>query len=352
MQISNSPDAKDCETHDLMTFSLHTLSLESIPMDRIRWDDPTFSLRVERPDTPADLRASLERVGMLHPPLVRATGTGEFQIVCGFARLHLWRAMGQSNVRVAIAPESVSPTDLLRIAIEENRTSRGLNPAEEALALEKLAGHLPRATLVSEILPQLGRKPAEVILDRLLGWRRLPEAVWQALARGEIAESALDHLKPFAPDDQVTAIRCGAALRLSSGATRDFCRQAFDVTQRDRVTLDHLTRELGWDPAVEPDPAELPALRTRFLDALRRRRWPVLTRLEATYAERYRALQLPGTIRLRPPKDFEGSDWRLEAAFTDPADLRQAVELLCNRLDTRAEEVRGLFDLPVEKPGG
>jgi ParB family chromosome partitioning protein len=333
-----------------MTFIPHAFPLETIPMDRIRWDDTLFALRVERPDDPADLRASLERVGMLHPPLVRAIGQGDFQIVCGFARLWVWRAMGQPDVRVAIASEAVSPADLLRIAIEENRTSRGLNPAEEALALEKLSAYLPRETLVGEVLPQLGRKPAEVILDRLLGWRRLPEAVWRALARGEIAESALDHLKPFAPDDQATAIRCGAALRLSSGATRDFCRQAFDVTQRDGVTLDQLTRELGWDPAVEPDPADLPALRTRFLDALRRRRWPVLTRLEATYADRHRALQLPGTIRLRPPKDFEGSDWRLEASFANPTDLRQAIELLLNRLDTRNPEIQGLFDLPVEKP--
>ncbi len=335
-----------------MTFFPHACPTESIAMDRIRLDDATFALRVERPDEAADLRASLERVGLLHPPLVRATSQGDFQIVCGFARLRVWRAMGQPNVLVRIAPETASPADLLRVSIEENRASRGLNPAEEALALDKLSVHLPRKVLVTEVLPQLGRKPAEVILDRLLGWRRLPDAVWRALALGEIAESALDHLKPFSPDDQVMAIRCVAALRLSSGATRDFCRQAFDVTQRDGVTLDQLTRELGLNLEVEPELSDLPTLRTRFLDALRRRRWPVLTRLEATYAEQHRALQLPGTIRLRPPKDFEGSDWRLEATLTSPTDLRQAIELLLNRLDTRTEEVQGLFDLPVEKPGG
>jgi hypothetical protein len=136
-------------------------------------------------------------------------------------------------------------------------------------------------------------------------------------------------------------------LRLSSGATRDFCRQAFEVTQRDGIPLDLLVRELGWEPSSELDPATLPAFRTRFLDALRRRRWPVLTRLETAYAERHRALQLPGTIRLRPPKDFEGADWRLEVAFTNPTDLRQAVDLLCDRLDTRPTEIQGLFDLPV-----
>ncbi len=330
-----------------MPVSPRPLPLETIAMDRIRWDDDTFALRVERATDCADLRDSIEQIGMLHPPLLRATDGGDFQIVCGFARLAVWRAMEKSDVRVWVAPKTASCADLLRVSIEENRSSRGLNPAEEALAIEKLADHLPRETLVSEILPQLGRKPAEAILDRILGWRHLPEVLWQALARGEISESALDHLKPFTPDEQVTAIRCVAALRLSSGATRDFCRQAFEVTQRDGIPLDLLVRELGWEPSSELDPATLPAFRTRFLDALRRRRWPVLTRLETAYAERHRALQLPGTIRLRPPKDFEGADWRLEVAFTNPTDLRQAVDLLCDRLDTRPTEIQGLFDLPV-----
>ena len=350
-----------------MILRANELQVQEILLDSIDWENDAFALRYAR-EAPADLGASLARVGMLNPPILteaassplplpssssatlsRSASRSPFAIVCGFARLHAWRALGENEVAVRIAPAGTPPQDLFYLSIEDNRQGRGFNIIEQAIALEKLASCLSQAQLVAEALPQLGLNPAPAVLERLLGYRALSPGVQRALALGDITESLVPILRSFEWGEQEALLGAMLGLGMSVGACRDCGREALEICKRDHIEMCALLEELGFERERLYEPWELPQVRSRFLDALRARRYPMLSRLNDDYVRTHKALALGDEVRIRPPKDFEGERYALEARLSNAEDLERIAGLLTDRLETRRDLVERLFDVRWEE---
>lgn len=322
-----------------MSFNIQSLQIATIPLSRIDWESTTFSLRCER-EKDAVLRDSIGRSGIHNPPLLRSVSE-QLEIVYGFGRLRVQRENGIDEVLVRIAPEDTQVSELLLAAIEDNLCGgRALNCIEKAMAIEKLGAFMDDAALIRDVLPLLGYGPSPKMLIRLRSFRQLPTSAQSAMARGDLAEGLAEHFEPFSDEECEQAVACILRLRLSQGAARDMLRQAYETCRRDDIGLLALFRSLAFDPATEIDPKALPQYRAEFMDALLHRRSPILTGLEDDYAEKRMALRLPDTIRLHPPKNFEGNLYRLEARITSIKDLETVAKTLADRL----REQRDLLD--------
>lgn len=282
---------------------------------------------------------------MLTPPILAATSDDAYVIVCGFARLQVWRELGRESVVARVLPPDSDPLALLLLAVEENMAGRGLNVVEQALALEKAGRYLPRDKVIAEALPVLGLKPAAAILDRLLPLRALHPQAQEAIALGHVPDGIAPILAMFEPEDQRTLTACTVALRMSVGACRDLARETLEVCRREGLTAAALLRKVGFDPAAPLEPAAIPPARARVLEAIHKLRFPILSGLQESYAATHKALGFGGDVTLRPPKDFEGDRYVLEAHLRSVEDLERAVKLLQENLQKRRDGLESLFDV-------
>ena len=363
-----------------MNIRFDDLPLLRVPLTRIDWNNTACLLRFGR-EPSQRLVESLRRTGMRTPPLL-AKGESALFIVCGFERLRIWRELGHEEVAARIAPPEAPAQDLLSAAIEENQDARGLNLIEQAIALEKWTalhdevktGHSeenglkpalrtrdglkpalrtrnglkPALRTKDELLSLLGYKPGPAIIERLRAFRQLSTAAQTALARGTLPEGAAATLREFSAEEQDHLVPIMLALRFTAGMCRDFSREFLETCRREKIAVAALLRELGLDRTRNDTPQQIALLRRSALEALHRRRFPILSRLERDFATRQAALGLGDEIQLRPPKDFEGDQYHLDVRVSNFAQLDRAMRALAERLDKRRDEIERLFDVTWE----
>ena len=329
-----------------MTLQVHAIPAVSVGLDAIDWDDGAYLLRYGRPTGAPELDASLERVGMLNPPLLIRGKTGAV-IVYGFARLEAWRRLGRKSVQARVVSEgAASDEDLLSAAIDDNEATGGrrLNVIEQAMALEKLADWAGPDKTIQAYLPRLGHKPSRAVFEKILGYRALPQGLQVALADGRLGEGMAPTQRLLEPDDQELLLICMETLRMSAGTRRDFAREAAEICRRDRVSLADLLAEAEFDPAAAPLAGETPHVRAALLAWMHKRRYPILHQIESDYAAAHAELELCDALTLRHPKDFEGDEFHLEGRVKNVEDLRKVVGLLADRLEKRRPLLERIFE--------
>ncbi|MCY3568100.1 MAG: ParB/RepB/Spo0J family partition protein, partial [Chloroflexi bacterium] len=131
-----------------------------------------------------ELAASIREHGVLQPLLVRATGSGGYELIAGERR---WRAAslaGLETVPVVVQDDSNDDEEAaLTLALVENLQRSDLNPVEMATAFEQLA---ESGWTQERIAGQVGKSRAAVA--NLLRLRKLPEAIQTMLAAGGLSE--------------------------------------------------------------------------------------------------------------------------------------------------------------------
>lgn len=144
-----------------------------------------------------ELTASIAHHGVLQPIVVTQAG-GKYMIVAGERRFRASQAAGLDKIPALV--RTLSNQHKLELALIENIQRRDLNALETATAYAKLRDQF-NLTL-EEIGKNVGGKSPSTISNtlRLL---RLPKAVQQAVARGELSEG---QARPLVDMDEKKAL--------------------------------------------------------------------------------------------------------------------------------------------------
>lgn len=146
-------------------------------------------------DDLAGLAASIEKVGLLEPVIVRPKGH-RYELVAGERRLRACQRIGTETIAATI--RELDDLQAAEIRLLENLDRRDLNPVEEADAFRKLCelGHNP------ETIAELVRRTRGEI-DGRLGLLRLPERWQERVRRGELPAPAAEYLVDFAGHPEI-----------------------------------------------------------------------------------------------------------------------------------------------------
>jgi ParB/RepB/Spo0J family partition protein len=169
----------------------------------------------------ADLAESIAAHGVLHPPVVRRTRRGRYEIVAGHRRVAAWRLLVferrvEADMLVSVL-EDVDDRALLRLMVAENYHREAPDVLHEAQTLGRyaalLAAELGRDPTVRELTAEV--PPGRTSVHRLLTIQRaLEHPELSALVRGaDIQDKSLLYRVLRAPEFSVTrtALECAAA---------------------------------------------------------------------------------------------------------------------------------------------
>jgi ParB family transcriptional regulator, chromosome partitioning protein len=125
-----------------------------------------------------ELAESIRQVGLLQPVVVRAVGSGRYELVMGERR---WRAAQQAGLsEIGAIVKQTHDDDMLRDALIENLHRQQLDPLEEAAAYQQLLDDF--GATHEELAVKVGRsRPHITNTLRLLN---LPPAVQKRVAAG------------------------------------------------------------------------------------------------------------------------------------------------------------------------
>ena len=89
------------------------------------------------------LKASVQELGLLSPPLLRRRQDGKFQIVCGYQRILVLVQLGWPELPARLLPEDKPAVWCLQASLQDNISGRGFNPMEAAFMIARLLQYLP-----------------------------------------------------------------------------------------------------------------------------------------------------------------------------------------------------------------
>ncbi|MFO7784548.1 MAG: ParB/RepB/Spo0J family partition protein [Thermodesulfobacteriota bacterium] len=295
---------------------------------------------------PDELRASILRIGLVNPPLLHETGSGGWDVVSGFRRLRVLRALGcETCLCRDLSNTPWSPLELLLLGLWDNLGTRSLNELERAMALSRLSALVPRGSLLGVYMPLLGLPSRPGLLDSYLALESAEPLVRQAVAGGRLSIRAFQDLQSWRPDDLIQAVRCIEKLNISFNKQIQFIDILSDLIEIENAGVREILASEPFCSVLSQAEANAPQAGNRLLDHLRRRRFPSLEQAERTFRGRLKRLALPFGIRVNHPPYFEDPSFRLEITFRNGKELRDQL--------SRLSGIQGLESLgpPWEEEG-
>ncbi len=305
-----------------------SFSFEQINLAEVDFGDLTFVVSygfdLER------LKASVQALGLLCPPVLRRRHDGRFQVICGYQRLLVLAQLRWSEIPARLVQEEMPATWCLEASLQDNACGRGFNAMEAALMIDRLLRHFDADTVRRTHLPLLGLPPSRQQLQKVQSLLVL-EAPWQELAaQNRLTTEAAVLMSQWAAPDRGAILPWFQGLHLSHSKQLELLEY-----------LATLSRRAGNSPAAWLERPELVNLRedtvlaeteksNRLWETLRGWCFPRASRAQAQFQHHLKALRLyqHPEMRLIPPPAFEDSSFRLELRFHDRSQLARQLQQL------------------------
>ncbi|MDQ5973270.1 MAG: Chromosome partitioning protein ParB [Actinomycetota bacterium] len=211
-------------------------------------------------DALAELVFSIREIGLLQPVIVRATPSGEFELIAGERRLRACREAG-----LTVIPAIVRDTDddaMLRDALLENLHRADLNALEEAAAYQQLLSDF--GCTQEELARRIGRSRPQV--TNTLRLLRLPPDVQRRVAAGVLSAG---HARALLSLDDAAAMEALATRIVAEGLSVRAVEEIIIVGDADGRRRKSSTRSrvsLPRDPEVADVIAEFSERLASLLD--------------------------------------------------------------------------------------
>jgi ParB/RepB/Spo0J family partition protein len=295
-------------------------TLKTIPLDKIDLEDTQFLITF-LPDLES-LVASVQRVGLLEPLLVRKRDDGRYQLICGFKRAEALRLIAVPEVEAFVYPQgALDDIQALLLQMGHNIV-RPLNLVEKAQALGKLlAFGCPEREVIDRYLSLLGLQPSIRILKQVTGLMGLEQGLQEYLVRKNLSLSTSTLFLHLDKEGQATILPLLEALGPGENRVKEIISFLREISLRDGVSIASLISKKEIGELIDDQETSRPQRLEHLRRVLKEMRFPRLTAMENTFADYERSLSLPPQISFHPPPFFEGEQFKMELRFKDLKEL-------------------------------
>ena len=283
--------------------------------------DKSWSLHQDLDQSIDDvLLASVQRFGIIRPPLVRQSNRDGYHVICGVARLRALRALTADRALCLVLDPALENRDLLVLAARDQSDSGALSPIEAArlaLLAATLAGDDAPAILAAHTsIKNSGHR------QRIVRLLALESPLRQAIHTGAMSAKTGLLLAALPADDRLFLARLFAALALNDNKQQRVIECGRIITVREQCSFQDLFRcRFAYCLDLQHRQVNLPQLTNRLLDEIYRHSHPTITQARQDFAERLKSLHLPPHCTVSPSTSFEYDRVTLSIEFDSLDDL-------------------------------
>ncbi|MFH1075731.1 MAG: ParB N-terminal domain-containing protein [Pseudomonadota bacterium] len=316
-----------------------TYNTISIPVGLVDINDHTFVITTPVPGI--SLLESIRTFGLINPPLVKKRSDGQYQILCGIKRMACCKMLEQKKVGVQTVPKDYADIDCLRLSVLDNLSHRPLNVIEQSRGIERLSSILPDESLFEEGCNLLCVPKNRKVFDKTRGLCALPAIIQEAVEQERLSFEGSVALYPFDQEDRLAFFNAMQQLSLSQNKECEFIRLVNEIARREGITISQTLSDKPLKEIILANEKLNRAEKTRAArEYLKRRRFPVMARMENQFGENVKKLSLGERVRIDHPLGFEGGDYSISFSFKDIDELRHILKKIQTTAENRkAQEI-------------
>ncbi len=300
-------------------------NIEPIPLTKIDTEDDTY--RITTRSSTDDLTASMQRVGLLNPPLL-AQKAGGYIPVSGFRRIAACRRLNYQTVEAGILDKETPRLQEVMIAVSDNTLQRKLNLIETARALRLLTQYVPDPTDRVRLSADLGLPNNPNHIEKIIKLLKLPTPVQSAVADDTVSLSIAMAMDRFEPDAAIYLCRLFCDLKLGFNKQREILTRVEEIAAREGISASRLLHCRAFQSIVSHKDSDRTQKQQSIRKYLKQRRYPHMTKSEAQFESNRKHLNLGRHITLEPPAYFEDRAYTLKIQFVRLSELAEHVESL------------------------
>lgn len=274
---------------------------------------------------PPQLRESIERIGLLHPPTVQEISSGKFLVICGHFRVQVVQQLLSvtSSIPCRILPQNSSTKNILDLIIGDQLLSGPLSSIEKGFFFNICGDFMDSKTIASSYLPLLGEKIQEHSIKKTLQLLTLSLSIQTSIHTGTINDKVAFELLSLNSADRDTIYTLFQKLGLGGGKQKRLLSLCKDLVGRDGLTVQELFAAQDLQDIVSHKEMNPPQKGMLILSTLNKRLFPNSIAAEQSFSKQIKAMNLPNNCSVTHSPSFETDAVSLSIHFPSLTSVQQ-----------------------------
>ncbi len=276
-----------------------------LDLDNIDFHVPSFE--------PLDpLVASIEQVGVIHPPVVKETAGHRFIPVLGRRRLEAVCALKARSFAVRVVDPMQMKGQTFIMAFWDNLERIKRDPAVRAYVVKRLLELVPRETLAKKVFPFLDISSKGPKLEKLRKIGGLETSLLDALSRGRLQEKSAAILSELPYDQRLPLVKLIGKLGLNANKAFEVISQLFNLSIYLGQPITDLLGRPEVDEILNDHHLTVAEKVAQFRKLITRWAFPDITENWRIFERWVQDVRPPRNVSLRPGQSFEDESVTIE----------------------------------------
>ena len=271
---------------------------------------------------------SIERVGLINPPLLKRDNQGSVTIITGYRRIKALKSLKADRVGCRVlSGDNILPIECFLLNLHDNLAVRKLNDVEKGMVLARLIPWIKTLEIVEYYMPLLGLPSNKTTLFSYL---RLEEEMEveakESIAQGQLSLRNAIMLLDIDSISRSFIIDLISNMKLTVNQQRQLIEYTVDLSHIEGISIPDILDDQSVKRMNSDTRMNNPQKGRALIRYLRMRRYPSVSKAEREFEKMVSKLNLGKRIRIDHSPSFEAPYYRLEVLFKDGPSLRGKLE--------------------------
>jgi hypothetical protein len=271
---------------------------------------------------------SIEKVGLVNPPLLKKDNQGSVTIITGYRRIKALKSLNMDSAACRVlSGDDILPIECLLMNLHDNLAVRKFNDVEKGMVLARLIPWIKTPEIVDYYLPLLGLPSNKATLSSYLRLEKEMEfEAKESIAKGQLSLRNAMMLLDIDSISKSSIIDLISNMKLTVSQQRQIMEYTVDLTHIEGISIPDILDDQSIRSIRSDTRMNNPQKGRALIRYLRIRRYPSVSKAEKEFKKMVSRLNLEKTIRIDHSPFFESPYYRLEVLFKDGTSLREKLK--------------------------
>ena len=317
---------------------------KTINISEIDISDQSYNIFSSLTQAQPFLADSLKELGLIVPPIVKPIKRqetrdkkqgsdriqddenspdmkNEYIIISGFNRIRALHSNKVKELTVHVKDKNIEDYECLCIAIADLAFRRPLSNAELIVAIVRLSSFFDKTAISKKSPAIFNTRLSEHYVEELLAISALPEPTPELINKGNLALKAAKKLCALEKNAAKVFISLFSHIKVSLNIQIEMIRNMMEIAAYEGISIQALYETIGIQKFFEDENIDRVSIAQQIRGLIYKSRYPALSKAQKSIKDRISALNLPETIKISPPENFESREFKISLTIKQADDL-------------------------------
>jgi len=273
---------------------------------------------------PEELKNSIIKTGIIHPPFVLEHPDKSFEVVSGHKRLLIAEKYLQSDqIGCFVLPENYPERVLLDLLLTD-QSSTPLSFAEKARFVQIATGYMTKEEIITNFSGKLEIRGQISAINEMLDLLKLDVEIIREIHNGRLQHKMIGELLRIKiPEDRLALVSLFKYLSLGGGKQKKLFSLIRDLAYRNHSSISEFLRSEELELILNHKEMNPPQKAQHLGSFLQAKLTPAYLESENNFSAFVKGLELPENLTLSHSQAFETDEVTLSILFNNSSECQQ-----------------------------